>query len=137
MTGFASLGRELSEALLELTLQVRTIRGLVLVDRHGLPLASTLHSPGLEEKLGALAVVMSAQADRAHHELQLGPLRTGQLSGRDRQLLWVPVSHELSLIALIEAGASAGDATLHLLALARDLLELAYQHGVWPAGGKR
>ncbi|HRC84538.1 MAG TPA: roadblock/LC7 domain-containing protein [Thermoanaerobaculia bacterium] len=127
MSSFSSRARELREALFDLSTRVREIRGLMLVDQNGLVLVSTFHSAGLEEGLAALAGAFLVQMERAQGEFQMGPLYFLHLAGRDRQLLLVPVNRETALVAAVEAGAPAATIAVHLLAIARQILDLALE----------
>lgn len=123
MSDFASRARLLHDCLLALTLQVREIRGLLLVDRNGLALVSTLHSRGLEESLAAFAGGVLGAMDRAQGDFQMGPLHLLHLAGRDRQVLLTPVSREAVLVGVVEASANGSDTAMRMLALAREILE--------------
>lgn len=125
MSLFASRARLLADRLFAVSVRIQAIRGLVLVDASGLVLVSTLGSAGLEERLAALAGAMSSQMERARDEFQMGPLHHAHLAGRDRQIFLVPVHRDALLLAIVEADASAAMISTHLLATARELLELA------------
>jgi len=123
MKSFASQGHRLQDRLSELTLRVREIRALMLVDRDGLVLVSTLHSHNLEESLAAAAASLHAQMKRAHDDFQMGPLRYLHIAGRDRQILVIPVDRDVALIAIADPTAHATGLVIHLLATAREILE--------------
>lgn len=114
--------RLLHDRLLSLTTRVLEIRGLVLVDRAGLPLVSTLGSSGLEESLAAWGAVVVDQMDRAQDDFQMGPLYLLHLAGRDRQLFVTPLTPDVTLLAIVEAGATAATVQLHLLGMCREIL---------------
>ena len=116
--------RLLHDRLLSLTTRVPEIRGLVLVDPNGLPLVSTLHSRGLEDALGAFGATATAQMERAQSEFDMGPLYLLHLAGRDRQVFVTPLTPEVALLAIVEAGATAATVTLHLLGLCREILSV-------------
>ena len=120
----AAQARLLEDRLLSLSLRVQEIRGLVLCDSEGLPLVSTLRSPGLEEALGAFATGTVAQMSRAQQDFEMGPLYLAHFAGRDRQVFITPLTTDVSLAAVVDAGASATTIALHLLALTREILEL-------------
>ena len=123
---FASRARLLGERLQELAQRVREIRALMLVDRDGLTLVSTLHARALEESLAAFAGAAFAHLERAAADFEMGPIHLLHVAGRDRQLFLTPVTREVVLLGVAEAGANASSVGLHLLAAAREILELAY-----------
>ena len=114
--------RLLHDRLLSLTTRVLEIRGLMLIDRDGLPMVSTLGSPGLEESLAAWGAVAVDQMDRAQADFQMGPLYLLHLAGRDRQLFLTPLTPQVTLLAIVEAGATAATVQLHLLGMCREIL---------------
>lgn len=124
MSRFAHRGRLLQERLLAVTTRWRALRGLLLVDASGLPLASTLRSPSLEERLAALASLGIALSVRAGRDLATGSVHLLHLAAEDRQLLMVPVESDAFLMAIAEADANPVDLERQLLATARDLLAL-------------
>jgi len=123
---FASQARVLHDRLLSLAYRLPEVRDLILVDRNGLTLVSTLGSGSLEETLAAFAGSALAQMDRAKAEFQMGPLYLMHLAGRDRQVFVTPLTSDVALAAVADAGASASTVTLHLLAMAREILELVH-----------
>ena len=114
--------RLLHDRLMSLVTRVVEIRGLVLVDRDGLPLVSTLSSRSLEEGMAAFAAVASEQMERAQTDFQMGPLYLMHLAGRDRQIFVTPLTPEVTLVAIVDAGATAATVTLHLLGMCREIL---------------
>jgi predicted regulator of Ras-like GTPase activity (Roadblock/LC7/MglB family) len=114
--------RLLYDRLMSLTTRVEEIRGLVLIDPSGLPLVSTLHSPSLEEALGAFGAAAGSQMAKAQEYFEMGPLYQLHLAGRDRQVFVTPLTPEVSLVAIVSAGATASTVTLHLLGLCREIL---------------
>lgn len=116
-----SAALELHELLLSLTLRVREIRGLTLLDRDGLPMVSTVGSPDLEETLGAFGGAMGTMLDRAQEDFQMGPLYQAHLVGRDRQLFVVPAGAGTHLVAIVESHATPATITMHLLGLALEV----------------
>jgi predicted regulator of Ras-like GTPase activity (Roadblock/LC7/MglB family) len=123
---FASHARRLEEHLLALATRVAEIRGLMLVDRNGLTLVSTLGSRSLEEALAAFTGSVLTQMDRAKEYFQMGPLYVMHLAGRDRQVLVTPLATDFALVAVVDAGANAPTVTLHMLAVTREILELVH-----------
>jgi predicted regulator of Ras-like GTPase activity (Roadblock/LC7/MglB family) len=109
--------------------RVPEIRGLVLVDRSGLPLVSTLGTGALEEGLAAFAAVTTDQIERAQRDFQMGPLYLMHLVGRDRQLYLTPLTPEVALTAIVDAGATASTVTLHLLGMCREILAVLMSGG--------
>lgn len=122
MSRFAQRGRMLQEQLLSLATRWSAFRGLLLVDAAGLPLASTLRSRSLEERLAGLASLGIAFLNRATVDLAIGHAHVLHLTAQDRQLLLVPVERDTYLMAVAEADASPTDLERQLLATARDLL---------------
>jgi predicted regulator of Ras-like GTPase activity (Roadblock/LC7/MglB family) len=118
----ASRADELKELLLSLTLRVREIRGLSLIDGEGLPLVSTLGAPALEEALTAFGGSMVTQMERAQKDFEMGPIYVAHIVGRDRQIFLAPVRQDVTLIAIVDAHATPTTITMHLLALARQVL---------------
>ena len=114
--------RLLHDRLMSLVTRVVEIRGLVLVDRDGLPLVSTLSSRTLEEGMAAFAAVASEQMERAQTDFQMGPLYLMHLAGRDRQIFVTPLTPEVILVAIVDAGATAATVNLHLLGMCREIL---------------
>lgn len=121
MSRFAHRAHELEELLLAGTLPLREIRGAAVVDESGLVLVSSLKARGLEEGLAAVAGATLASLVRAQAEFQLGSLQYFHLAGNQRQLFLVPIIDSIHLLAVVEAGATAGTVVTHLLALARDI----------------
>jgi predicted regulator of Ras-like GTPase activity (Roadblock/LC7/MglB family) len=114
----------LRERLRSVTARWHQIDGLLLVDASGLPLASTLESRALEERLAALASLAVGLVERAQCDLDLGTAHVLHLAAQDRQFFLVPVYDGLSLVAVAEAEASPGDITRQLMSTVRDLLAL-------------
>jgi predicted regulator of Ras-like GTPase activity (Roadblock/LC7/MglB family) len=114
--------RLLHDRLMSLVTRVVEIRGLVLVDRNGLPLVSTVGSRNLEEGLAAFAAVATEQMERAQTDFQMGPLYLMHLAGRDRQIFVTPLTPEVTLVAIVDAGATAATVNLHLLGMCREIL---------------
>jgi len=123
MSGFVLDPRRIEERLQEVALRVREMRGILLVDRDGLPLVSTLGARGFEEGLAAFTGAQQSLLERARHDFQMGPLHLIRLAGRDRQIFVTPLGREICLLAVVEAGASPSVIESHLLALARSILE--------------
>lgn len=119
-----SRAHELRDLLLSLTVRVREIRGLSLVDTDGLPLVSTLGVGALEEALTAFGGVMALQMERAQRDFQMGPLYLAHIVGRDRQIFVAPVTREATLVAIVDAHATPSTINLHLLGLVRQVLEV-------------
>jgi predicted regulator of Ras-like GTPase activity (Roadblock/LC7/MglB family) len=117
-----SQARLLEDRLLSLVTRVREIRGLVLLDADGLVLVSTLGSRSLEESLAAFAAGATTQMRRAQRDFEMGPLYLLHLAGRDRQLFMTPLTQQVSLVAVVEAGAAASSVALHLLGLCCEIL---------------
>ncbi len=124
MSRFAQRGRMLQEHLQSVVLRWHHLRGLLLVDATGLPLASTIHSRSLEESLAALASLGVGYLNRARDDLKTGHVHVLHLGAQDRQLFLVPVHEDNYLMAVAEADASPIDLERQLLATARDLLAL-------------
>jgi len=119
--------RALEERLHGLSLQVREIRALLLIDGNGLPLVSTLHARALEESLAAFGAAALSQMMRAAVDLELELVHLLRLSGSCRQVFVVPVYREMALLALVEPGATAATMEIQLLAMAREILDLIFQ----------
>ena len=124
MTPFASRARELGELVGELRARVRELRALMLVDGSGLPLVSTLGSGSLEDKLGAFGSAALLLMQRARDDFQMGPQHLLHVAGRDRQIFLAPVVGDIALMGIADAGASVSTLSIHLLALAREILEM-------------
>lgn len=125
--------RLLHDRLMSVVTRVLEIRGLVLVDRSGLPLVSTLGSGNLEEGLAAFAAVATDQIERAQQDFQMGPLYLMHLAGRDRQLFLTPLTPEVTLVAIADAGATSSTVTLHLLGMCREILAVLMSGAENPA----
>lgn len=125
-----STALQLRDALFSLTVRVREIRALTLIDQNGLPLVSTLGNGALEDAVAAFGGAMTLQLARAQRDFEIGPLYQAHIVGRDRQLFVTPVSDRAALVALVDANATPATVTMHLLALAREIL----QRGGDPAG---
>jgi predicted regulator of Ras-like GTPase activity (Roadblock/LC7/MglB family) len=123
---FTAKARALDECLVSLVQRVKDIRGLILVDKNGLPLVSTLHSPALEESLGAFAGATVMHMKRAEGDFQMGPLYFMHIAGRDRQLFVTPVIEDVMLLAIVDAEATASSVALHMLAMTREILTVIY-----------
>ena len=120
---------ELKDLLFSLTVRVREIRALSLVDQDGLTLESTLGAGALDESLSAFSGFWAAQLLRAQKDFQMGPLYLGHIMARDRQLFVVPVDDERILAALVDPGATPTTISLHLSAMAKSLLPLLARRG--------
>jgi predicted regulator of Ras-like GTPase activity (Roadblock/LC7/MglB family) len=116
--------RLLYDRLMSLTTRVGEIRGLVLIDPSGLPLVSTLHAPTLEETLGAFGAAIRTEMAKAQEYFEMGPLYLLHLAGRDRQVFVTPLTPEVSLVAIVDAGATSSTVTLHLLGMCREILSV-------------
>jgi len=125
--------RLLHDRLLSLSTRVVEIRGLLLIDRNGLPLVSTLHSPSLEESMAAFGAGAIDQMERAQEFFDMGPMYLLHLAGRDRQLFATPLTPEVTLIAIVDSGATASTVHLHLLGMCREILAVL-QSGDGDAG---
>lgn len=124
MKGLSSHARDLQSLLDHVLVRVRDLRAIQLVDRDGLPLVSTLGAGALDEALGAIAGGLLFQCDRARRECDTGPLHIVHLVARDRQIVLSPVTDEIVLIAIADAGATTTTLERHLFALSRDILSL-------------
>jgi predicted regulator of Ras-like GTPase activity (Roadblock/LC7/MglB family) len=109
---------------MSLVTRVLEIRGLMLIDRNGLPLVSTLGSPSLEESLAAFGASAVDQMERAQTDFQMGPLYLLHLAGRDRQIFLTPLTPDVMLLSIAEAGATSSTVTLHLLGMCREILSV-------------
>jgi predicted regulator of Ras-like GTPase activity (Roadblock/LC7/MglB family) len=121
---FAFRAQPLEDCLRSWALRVREIRALTLADANGLPLVSTLGTPRLEESLAATAGSVLAHVARAGAEFEMGPLYLWHLAGRDRQIFVTPLTADVALAAIADAGAGAPAIETHLLAIAREVLAL-------------
>ena len=110
-----------------MTAKVSKIKGLSLVDHNGLPLVSTLGPGSAEDSLAAFGGAMTVQMDRVQRDFEMGPLYQAHIVGRDLQLFVTPVNADATLVALVDNPATPGTVTMHLLALARDVLPLLDQ----------
>ena len=117
-----SIAKDLEDRLLSLSIRVREIRALSLVDPGGLPLVSTLGPGSLDEALAAFGAATSQLLRRAQEDFQMGSMYQASFTGRDRQIFVTPVSEAGTLVAIVEAHATPATITMHLLALARELL---------------
>lgn len=119
---FSSKARQLEDCLLSLHTRVREIRGVELVDRAGLSLVSTLASGGFEEGLAAFAGMALSNAARAQSEFEMGPVYYIHIAARDRQIFVAPVTGDVAMAAVTDAGATPSTVALHLLATCREIL---------------
>lgn len=110
-----------------MTARVPRIKGLSLVDPNGLPLVSTLEPGSSEESLAAFGGAMTVQMERVQRDFDMGPMYQAHIVGRDLQLFVTPVNANATLVALIENPATPATITMHLLALARDIMPLLDQ----------
>lgn len=122
MSRFAGRGLELQELLQAVVRRWRGIRSVVLVDGAGLPLASSLGSRALEERLAALAAGVADLMARGRTDLELGPVHHLHLAAQDRQLIFLPLDGEAMLAAVAEADANSADVCRQLAATARQML---------------
>lgn len=123
MSELALDAKDLAERLQEVVLRVRDIRAVLLIDQHGLPLVSTLRAREFEDSLAAFTGAAEGLLERARADFQMGPLHLLRIAGRDRQVFLVPLARQLSLLGVAEPSASAEVVEIHLLALARSVLE--------------
>ena len=117
-----SRAEELRECLVALSVRVREIRALSLVDANGLPLVSTLGPGTLDEAMAAFGGAVSRLMERARNDFRMGPLYQASFTGRDRQVFVCPVSPDATLVAIVESHATPATITMHLLALGREVL---------------
>ena len=117
----ASTAETLKDLLFSLSVRVREIRALSLVDPNGLPLVSTLGPGNLDEAIAAFGGSIARQIERAQQEFQMGPIYQASFTGRDRQLFICPVAEGTALVAVVESSATPATVTMHLLALARQV----------------
>lgn len=122
MSWFAGRGLQLQAEMRSVVRRWRGIRSLVLVDSSGLPLASSLGSMALEERLAAPAAAARSLMVRSQDEVALGPIHCLHLSAQDRQIFCLPVDDETLLAAIVEADANAADIGRQLATTARRLL---------------
>ena len=122
MSRFAQRGLQLREQLEAVAVRWACLRGLLLVDAEGLPLASTFRSRSLEERVAALATLGIEFSRRARSDLDLGQIHLFHLAGLGRQLFLVPVEEDAHLIAVADPDASQIDVQRQLLATALNLL---------------
>ncbi len=102
--------------------------GLVVIDHHVLPVASTLHAPELEARLGGLAAALLDAAQRAATDGLISEACLLGLSGVERQAVLPPHRAGLWLLGVGEArGGGEADLPSPLPALARRILAR------WPA----
>ena len=122
MSRFVGRGQELGELLQGVVRRWRAIRCVLLVDDAGLPLASSLGSRGLEERLAALAVSARELMVRGQKDLEIGSIHHLHLAGQDRQMMFLPIDDRTLLAAIVEADANSSDVCRQLSATVRDLL---------------
>lgn len=124
MSVFAARARQLQDRLLSLTLPVPQIHALMLVDRDGLTLVSTLRARTFEEGLAAFCAAVSGHLERARRDFDMGSMNYFLLAGRKRQVFMAPVGNDVTLVAVADPAADPALVTIHLLAVAREILEL-------------
>lgn len=95
-------------------------------------MVSTLGSASLEDTLSAFGGSIVSQVERAQADFQMGPIYLAHFVGRDRQVFVAPVTDEVAMVAIVEAQATPGTITMHLLALSRELIPLL--HSASPTG---
>ena len=122
MSRFAQRGLVLREQLEAVAVRWACLRGLLLVDGEGLPLASTFRSRALEERVAALATLGIDLSRRARSDLDLGQVQVLHLAGLGRQLFIVPLEEHAHLVAVADPDASQMDLQRQLLATALSLL---------------
>lgn len=122
MKELATHARDFVTMLAETIARARSIHAIVLVDRDGLPMASTLGPGDLEDGLGATSTDAARWLRYASDLCSLGPTSRIHIAAQQRQLFLVPVHGEVWLIALCDSLASPELVTVHLLTLARDIV---------------
>lgn len=122
MREFATHAREFASLLAETVARAHAIHAIVLVDRDGLPMASTLSSGELEDGMGAVASDAARWLRYAAGLCSLGPTFRVHVVAQERQFFLVPVHGDVWLAALCDALVSPETVTAHLLALARDIV---------------
>lgn len=130
MSRFAGRGLELQEILQSVVRRWRPIRCLVLVDETGLPLASSLVSRSMEERLAAFVASARSLMLRGHADLRTGAVHLLHLASQDRQVVVIPVDAQTLLAAVLEADASVADVSRQLATTARCVLD-----DRWPREG--
>ena len=121
-----SRAKTLYDRLVSLSLRVREIRILSLVDHDGLTMVTTSAAPELEEAMGAFGGAMATLLHRGQRDFELGPLYHAHVVGRDRQLFVTPVTGGANLVAVVDAHATPATIAFHLMALAKEIqLEVA------------
>lgn len=122
MKQLATHARDFASLLAEAVARARAIHAIVLVDRDGLPMASTLGPGELEEGLGATTTDAVRWLRYATGLCSLGVTFRIHVVAQERQLFLIPVHGDVWLVALVEALASPETVTAHLQALARDIV---------------
>lgn len=125
MSILSSHAHSIEELLLTTLTRVRDLRALLLADRGGLPLVSTMPSGTLEECLAAFSGLATSAARFARDEMSMGTWQVLHLAGRDRQYYVLPVTGDAVLAAIADAGADTATMDRHLLALAVEIMNLA------------
>lgn len=122
MRELATHARAFSSLLSETVARARAIQAIVLIDRDGLPMASTLKSGELEDGLGAISSDATRWLRYATGLCSLGATFRVHVVAQERQFFLIPVHDDVWLAALCDALVSPEAVTVHLLALARDIV---------------
>jgi predicted regulator of Ras-like GTPase activity (Roadblock/LC7/MglB family) len=122
MRELATHARDFTTLLSDAVARARSIHAIVLVDRDGLPMASTLGPGELEDGLGATTTDAARWLRYATGLCSLGATFRIHVAAQERQLFLIPVHGDVWLVALCDAMVSQESATTHLLALAREIV---------------
>ena len=77
-----------------------------------------------EEGLAAFSAAVSGHFERARRDFDMGSANYFLLAGRKRQVFMVPVDTEVTLVGVADPAADPSLVAIHLLAVAREILEL-------------
>lgn len=124
MSILSSHARAIGDLLLATLTRVREMGALVLADRGGLPLVSTMPSGKLEECLAAFSGLATSAARFARDEMAMGSWQVLHLAGRDHQYFVLPVTGDAVLAAITDSDADTATIERHMLALAVEILTL-------------
>lgn len=122
MSVLASLARPISDILVDAVAHSRDVRCLLVADKSGLPLVSTLSTGAFEEGLAAYAGLILSSSKFADQELGLGGFHAQYVVGRKRHVYVSFLTSEEVLVAVTDATATPTNVLTLLSGLAVQIM---------------
>ena len=124
MSVLSSLARPIHELLLRRLVVAHDVKALMVADRNGLSLVSTLASGTLEDSLAAYAGLVMSGARFARDELKLDGFQYVHVMGQARQVFVASLTLEEVLVAITEVTATPTNVITMLMGTAVEVMNL-------------